>query len=100
MNALEVLCGMENSLSNVRLLEVCDVPNVKSCQLDHAFVNVKKVLELKNGGVIEETVNRVMEAKKRVEATKKESTEDDISGVVGIAVLAGIAYVIKCLLFH
>ena len=96
-----MLSGKGNTLSNVRLLEVCDVPNVKSCQLDHAFVNVKRVLEMKNGGVIEETVNRVMEVKKRTVVTeKKKSTEDDLSGVVGIAVLAGIAYVIKCLLFH
>ena len=96
-----MLSGLEKSLSNVRLLEVCDVPNVKSCIIDHAFVNVKRVLEMKNGGVIEETVNRVMQAKKRAEVTeKKKSTEDDLSGVVGIAVLAGIAYVIKCLLFH
>ena len=80
---------------------MCDVPNVKSCQFDTAFVNVKKVVELKNGGVIEEMVNRVMEVKKRTVVTeKKKSTEDDLSGVVGIAVLAGIAYVIKCLLFH
>ena len=85
----------------MRILEVCDVPNVKSCLLDTAFVNVKKVVEVKNGGVIEEMVNRVMRAKKRVETTKNEkSTDEDISGVIGIAVLAGIAYVIKCLLFR
>ena len=101
MNALREISGTGNTLSNVRILEVCDVPKVKSCLLDTAFVNVKKVVEVKNGGVIEEMGNRVMRAKKRVETTKKkESTDEDISGVVGIAVLAGIAYVIKCLLFH
>ena len=85
----------------MRILEVCDVPNVKSCQFDTVFVNVKKVVELKNGGVIEEMVNRMMREKKRVETTKNEkSTDEDISGVIGIAVLAGIAYVIKCLLFR
>ena len=95
-----MLSGTGNTLSNVSLLEVCDVPNLIRCDIDNAFVHVKRA-EVKNGGVIEEMVNRVMRAKKRVETTKKkESTDEDISGVVGIAVLAGIAYVIKCLLFH
>ena len=101
MNVLREFSGTGNTLSNVRILEVCDVPNVKSCQFDTSFVNVKKVVELKNGGVIEEMVNRMMREKKRVETTKNEkSTDEDISEVVGIAVLAGIAYVIKCLLFR
>ena len=39
---------MENSLSNVSSLEVCDVPNVKSCIIDNTYVN-EKVLGMKNG---------------------------------------------------
>ena len=98
---LEVLRGMENSLSNVRLLEVCDVPSMESYQLDHAFVDVKKMIELENDGVPESRVNRVMKANKRVEATKKkETTGGYIIGVVGIAVLAGMVVFIRRLLFH
>ena len=95
-----MLSGTGNTLSNVSLLEVCDVPNLIRCDIDSAFVHVKRA-EVKNGGVIEEMVNLMMREKKRVETTKNEkSTDEDISGVVGIAVLAGIAYVIKCLLFR
>ena len=98
---MEVLSGTGNTLSNVSLLEVCDVPSMESYPLDHAFVDVKKVLELDNDGVPESRMNRVMEANKRVEATKKkETTGGYIIGVVGIAVLAGMVVFIRRLLFH
>ena len=97
-----MLSGKGNTLSNVSLLEVCDAPNLIRCDIDNAFVHVKRA-EVKNGGVIEDMLRRARipvggnngdEAKKPTQGGER--TAWKIAGVV----IAGCAYAAKYFFFH
>lgn len=97
-----MLSAKGNTLSNASLLEVYDVPNLIRCDIDNAFVHVKRA-EVKNGGMIEDMLRRARipvggsngdEAKKPTQGGER--TAWKIAGVV----IAGCAYAAKYFFFH
>ena len=102
MNDLQVLSGTGNTLSNVSLLEVCDVPNLIRCDIDNAFVHVKRA-EVKNGGVIEDMLRRAripMGANNGDEAKKPTQGGERTAWKIAGVVIAGCAYAAKYYFFH